>query len=70
GHTDNVGSRSYNQNLSEDRALALFEMLVAMGVEEERMSYSGRGEMDPLVDNDSEENRAKNRRVEINFIIE
>ncbi|MEM9329167.1 MAG: PorP/SprF family type IX secretion system membrane protein, partial [Bacteroidota bacterium] len=40
GHTDNVGSRSYNQNLSEDRALALFEMLVAMGVEEERMSYS------------------------------
>ncbi len=70
GHTDNVGSRGYNQGLSEERARALYDILLDMGVSEERMTYFGRGEMDPLMDNDTEENRAKNRRVEINFVSE
>jgi len=67
GHTDDQGSEEYNQRLSEKRAEAVLETLVAMGVPRRRLTASGFGESQPLVPNDSDENRRKNRRTE--FVI-
>lgn len=66
GHTDNVGDASYNQRLSERRAEAVAAFLVAQEeLHHINFSTKGFGESRPLVSNDTEENRAKNRRVEI-----
>ena len=67
GHTDDVGSKKYNKKLSDKRAAAVVAYLVEHGVEESRLVSEGHGEDIPLVPNDSDENREKNRRVE--FII-
>ena len=67
GHTDDVGTRSFNQVLSENRAKAVYNLLIMRGVSFDQMIFSGRGELDPLVANSNELNRAKNRRVEIRF---
>jgi len=67
GHTDDVGSKRYNQGLSERRAASVMTYLVEHGVDEGRLTSVGHGEEQPLVENDSDENREKNRRVE--FII-
>ncbi|MCH8319215.1 MAG: OmpA family protein, partial [Bacteroidetes bacterium] len=64
GHTDNVGPESYNQKLSEKRAKAAADYLVAVGVDQGRLTYKGYGEQKPLVPNDTKENRLLNRRVE------
>ena len=64
GHTDNLGSKEYNLELSENRAKAVYDWLVTKGVTKERLNYKGFGNEKPLFDNTSEENRAKNRRVE------
>ncbi|MDG1158577.1 MAG: OmpA family protein [Flavobacteriales bacterium] len=64
GHTDDVGSGSDNQVLSERRAAAVVDYLVSRGIAQERLSSVGYGETAPLVSNDSQENRAKNRRTE------
>lgn len=64
GHTDDVGSDSDNQVLSERRANAVVAYLVSRGIAQERLSSVGYGESVPLVANDSQENRAKNRRTE------
>jgi OOP family OmpA-OmpF porin len=64
GHTDDVGSDTDNQVLSERRANAVVEYLVSRGIAQERLSSVGYGESAPLVANDSQENRAKNRRTE------
>ncbi len=68
GHTDNVGSEAFNQRLSEQRAKALRDILVKAGLDPARVIYSGRGELLPLNDNSTEEQRAQNRRVEVVII--
>lgn len=69
GHTDNVGSDENNLKLSEQRAKAVKGWLFNKGgVPLERLKTAGKGSKDPLADNDSEEGRAKNRRIE--FIVE
>ena len=65
GHTDNVGSVPYNMQLSLDRAEAVKEFLIDRGVYDARILTEGRGPLDPITDNDSEEGRAANRRVQI-----
>lgn len=65
GHTDNVGNDAYNQTLSEARAKAVLTWLVQHGVAADRLTAKGYGKTKPVADNNSEEGRAKNRRVEI-----
>nr|MBS0037146.1 OmpA family protein [Saprospiraceae bacterium] len=64
GHTDNVGSESFNQTLSEQRALTVSRYLADKGINHNRLSIIGFGEMLPKYLNDTDENREKNRRVE------
>jgi outer membrane protein OmpA-like peptidoglycan-associated protein len=65
GHTDNVGSDSYNQTLSEARAQAVVAWLTQHGVAAGRLSAAGYGKTRPVADNGTDQGRAKNRRVEI-----
>lgn len=65
GHTDDVGSDSYNQGLSERRARAAANFLVAQGVAPSRLRATGLGETEPVVANENDANRARNRRVEV-----
>ena len=65
GHTDDVGPEAFNQRLSEERAKSLRDILVEAGLDPSRVSYSGRGESLPLNDNSTDEQRARNRRVEV-----
>ncbi len=65
GHTDNVGDAASNKKLSNDRAKAVMDALVAKGIDKTRMSFVGWGQEKPVADNRSEEGRTKNRRVEI-----
>jgi outer membrane protein OmpA-like peptidoglycan-associated protein len=63
GHTDSDGSEESNVILSKDRAKAVYAYLVSRGVNESRLRYKGYGETQPLVPNDSESNKEKNRRT-------
>ena len=65
GHTDNTGSAAYNQKLSERRAMAVYQYLIAHGVSPGRLSYAGYGYSRPVATNDTPEGRQLNRRVEI-----
>ena len=65
GHTDNIGSDRSNQLLSEGRCQEVKQAMIDRGVQAERIEIEGRGEMDPIVPNDTEEHRQMNRRVEI-----
>ncbi len=65
GHTDSTGSDAVNQPLSVDRANSARDYLVARGVARSRITTDGRGEREPIADNNSAQGRAKNRRVEI-----
>lgn len=65
GHADARGSDSYNQSLSERRAWSVSQMLRDEGVQAERLNAFGRGETQPLASNDTDQGRARNRRVEI-----
>lgn len=65
GHADSTGATDYNQGLSERRAAAVADYLTRHGIEPNRFSTSGRGEMDPVASNKTKEGRAKNRRVDI-----
>jgi outer membrane protein OmpA-like peptidoglycan-associated protein len=65
GHTDNVGSDAYNQTLSEARARAVVDWLTKHGTAPGRLTAKGYGKTRPVADNNSDEGRAKNRRVEI-----
>lgn len=64
GHTDNKGSKAYNQTLSENRASAVSGYLAQKGIGSERMTIKGFGLTMPKYDNATEEGRAQNRRVE------
>jgi len=65
GHTDAVGSESYNQALSERRANAAANFLISQGVPRDRITAVGRGELEPVASNDDEYGRQQNRRVEV-----
>ncbi|GAB4296447.1 MAG: OmpA family protein [Methylophaga sp.] len=65
GHTDSVGSESYNQLLSERRAQSVVDFLASRGVEQSRLYATGRGELEPRASNDTEAGRQLNRRVEL-----
>jgi outer membrane protein OmpA-like peptidoglycan-associated protein len=64
GHTDNTGKSDYNLELSKDRAKAVSEQLISLGVDTSRVSFEGFGSQKQIADNFDEEGRAKNRRVE------
>ncbi len=65
GHTDSIGSDSYNQRLSERRASAVGNYLMRQGVQASRIQTEGRGETQPRATNATEAGRQLNRRVEI-----
>ena len=65
GHTDNVGTPATNKTLSENRAKAVMNALIAKGVDKSRLSAKGWGQDKPISDNTTEDGKAKNRRVEI-----
>lgn len=69
GHTDNIGSDEFNQNLSEQRANAVLKFIVSKGIDKGRVTAVGYGEKKPRVSNDDEESgRELNRRVEFRII--
>jgi OmpA-OmpF porin, OOP family len=68
GHTDSVGSDTYNQRLSVRRAEAVKSYLVSKGIERNRLYTEGKGEKQPVADNKTADGRAKNRRVEIEVV--
>jgi outer membrane protein OmpA-like peptidoglycan-associated protein len=65
GHTDNQGARDYNMKLSARRADAVKAWMVAKGIAASRMTTAGYGDTRPLVPNTTDENKARNRRVEL-----
>ena len=66
GHTDNVGDYNYNMKLSQSRAEAVVKVLVSKyGVDNKRLTPAGVGPLAPVTTNDTEEGKAKNRRVEL-----
>ncbi|WP_447788607.1 MULTISPECIES: OmpA family protein [Pseudomonas] len=67
GHTDSQGSDAYNQKLSERRASSVAAYLLSQGLAPNKLTSEGRGESQPVADNDTEEGRAQNRRVELHI---
>jgi outer membrane protein OmpA-like peptidoglycan-associated protein len=67
-HTDDVGNDDYNLKLSDKRAKSVVDYLASKGIKTERMIPKGYGETQPLVANDSDENKAKNRRVQFKIV--
>jgi OOP family OmpA-OmpF porin len=65
GHTDSTGPAAYNMTLSERRANAVMEYFISKGVDAKRLTIKGFGLTKPAASNDTEEGRAKNRRVEL-----
>lgn len=68
GHTDNTGLPSYNQKLSENRALAVSNYLISNGIDKSRISSRGYGHTRPVATNDTPEGRQQNRRIEFRVI--
>jgi outer membrane protein OmpA-like peptidoglycan-associated protein len=65
GHTDNIGSDKFNLRLSQKRAEVVKSRLIKKGITAERLHTEGKGMHEPLNQNLTDEERAKNRRVEI-----
>jgi outer membrane protein OmpA-like peptidoglycan-associated protein len=65
GYTDSTGTNELNMRLSADRARSVYEFLMGQGISNSRMRYQGFGPDNPVAPNDTETNRAKNRRVEV-----
>jgi OOP family OmpA-OmpF porin len=68
GHTDNIGALAYNRQLSEKRALAVFDYLIKQGVSAKRLTVKGYGPDRPIAENTSETGRQQNRRIEFKLI--
>lgn len=68
GHTDNLGSRAYNLELSAERAASVKNYLTARGIDAGAISTDGAGPDRPVASNDSAEGRARNRRIEFRVI--
>ncbi len=64
GHTDSTGNATGNQTLSEARSQAIVAKLVELGIAQDRLTAVGKGQNSPIADNNTDEGRAKNRRVE------
>ncbi len=64
GHTDDTASAVHNRRLSKARAQSVAGELIRLGVPQERLAVSGRGESQPLAPNSTEEGKRKNRRIE------
>lgn len=67
GHTDSQGTDEYNQKLSERRASSVVAFLLNQGLTPDKLTSQGKGESEPVADNDTEEGRAQNRRVELHI---
>ncbi len=65
GHTDNTGTASANQQLSEARAKSVYDAIVQAGIDASRLTYRGYGASKPVADNDTEQGRSQNRRTEV-----
>ena len=65
GHTDNVGNAASNKTLSESRAKAVMNAIIAKGIDKARLTSKGWGQEKPIADNGTDDGKAKNRRVEI-----
>ncbi len=68
GHTDNVGADAANMTLSDQRAKAVRDHLIAHGIDAARLTAKGYGETKPVATNDTEEGRAQNRRTEVTVL--
>jgi len=68
GHTDSVGKDKANKKLSQDRADSVKAFLVGVGIDETRLEAVGYGEEKPVADNETDEGKEKNRRVEFNIV--
>lgn len=68
GHTDNIGDTRLNFALSENRAKVVFNYFVSKGIAESQLKHKGYGSNKPLFPNNSEENKQKNRRVELTIL--
>jgi outer membrane protein OmpA-like peptidoglycan-associated protein len=68
GHTDDIGSDDYNQNLSERRAHAVVDYLIEKGIDPARLTYVGYGEMQPVITNKTVQGRQMNRRTEMKIV--
>jgi len=68
GHTDNVGSESFNYLLSQQRADAVLTYLLSKGVDNSRVTAKGYGKDKPVASNENSEGRAANRRTEFEII--
>lgn len=67
GHTDHVGNQVSNLNLSIRRAQSVVDFLIMKGIAKDRITFSGKGEIEPLNNNTTEEEKKMNRRVEFEF---
>jgi outer membrane protein OmpA-like peptidoglycan-associated protein len=68
GHTDNVGDKKSNQILSENRAKAVYDYLIANEIAKERLTFKGFGDSMPIDDNNTEAGKANNRRTEFMIV--
>ncbi|MEM8894927.1 MAG: OmpA family protein [Bacteroidota bacterium] len=68
GHTDNTGSESYNEELSLNRAKSVYQFLISEGITERQAGFKGYGATAPVSENNTEEGRALNRRIEFKIL--
>jgi outer membrane protein OmpA-like peptidoglycan-associated protein len=68
GYTDNTGNLEHNKKLSQRRAMAVMYYFIKVGVSRHRILYSGKSYEQPIGDNNTEDGKARNRRVEINIV--
>ena len=68
GHTDNTGDSLQNRKLSLKRAFAVKNLLVANGIQDLRIDFTGKGSSNPIASNANEEGKAKNRRIEVKVV--
>jgi OmpA-OmpF porin, OOP family len=68
GHTDNIGEEAANINLGKSRAESILNILVANGIDKDRISIDSKGESQPATSNDTEDGRHRNRRTVLRIV--